>query len=738
MTLFLPGLLVLLLGFLVGCDPRSPGTADAARRGVEPTPATISYAGSERCAACHADQHEAWLRSHHRRAMETPGPESVVADFDDAKFVHGETTTEFRSEREGYAVYTDGEDGEIGRFPVTYTFGIEPLQQYLLPLPGGRLQALSIAWDSRPQAAGGQRWFHLHPEERGDHTDVLHWTQGSQNWNYMCADCHSTNVRKGYDGKLDEYDTSFSEVTVGCEACHGPASAHVEWALTGNGQANLPGLKGQAAEINACAPCHSRRSQIAESFRPDRTYLDHYVPALLDEGLYHSDGQILDEVFVYGSFLQSRMHTQGVSCSNCHDPHSAGLRVTGNAVCTQCHSQAGQADFPTLTRARYDDVSHHFHPDAGPGSQCVDCHMPARTYMQVDDRRDHSFRIPRPDLTVELGVPNACNGCHEDRPPQWARDFLAERFGEPEAEHYGAVLDAARRADPGAERALAALAEDQSRPAIIRATALSLMTGYDRGASSFALGSALRDPSPLVRLGALRGAERWPPERRWRSAAHLLDDDHLAVRLEATRVLAAAAASLPATSVERLQRGVAEYASAQALHADRAEAHTNMAGVYLNLGEPGRAEAALTRAIEINPQWVPALINLADLYRATGRDPQAGAFLDRALKVAPDSAEVLLAKALWLVRQQSQGEALELLARGAAIEPTNPRIAYVYAAGLHSDGRTSEGLEALDTALSANPGNRQLLQAAAAMARDVGQEARALDYVERLKATDDL
>ncbi len=735
MTPFRTGLLALFLGMLLGCDARSPATADRpAQVSVAPAP---TYAGSERCGNCHMDQHQAWQRSHHRKAMEEPGPNSIIGDFDGATFTHGGTTTEFRSESEGYAVYTDGEDGEVARFPVAYTFGVEPLQQYLLPLSGGRMQALSVAWDSRPREAGGQRWFHLYPETPVDHTDVLHWTQGSQNWNYMCADCHSTNVRKRYDETLDEYDTSFSEVTVGCEACHGPGSAHIDWALTGEGQASLPSLAGQTAEINACAPCHSRRSQIAEGFRPDRAYLDHYVPALLDEGLYHSDGQILDEVYVYGSFVQSRMHAQGVTCSNCHDPHSAELRATGNNVCTQCHSEAGRADFPTLPRAGYDATAHHFHPDGGPGSQCVDCHMPSRTYMQVDDRRDHSFRVPRPDLTVELGVPNACTGCHEDRPASWARDVLAKRFGAPE-EHFGRVLHAARRADPAAERALSALAEDTSRPAIVRATALSLMTTYERGASSFALSGSLRDPSPLVRLGALRGAERWPPDRRWRSAAHLLEDDYLAVRLEATRVLAPAAASLPPASRERLNRGVSEYAAAQALHADRAEAHTNLAGVYLNLGEPSLAERALSRATDINPQWVPALINLADLYRATGRDAAAGGLLDRALEVAPESADVLLAKALWLVRQQSQEEALTLLAGAAAIEPANVRIAYVYAAGLHSNGQTQKALDVLDNTLAIRPGNRQLLEAAAAMARENGQDARALGYLKQLNDADGL
>ena len=717
---------------LAGCEPAP--TPESADRPATATPvAEADYIGSASCAACHQTQHQAWMSSHHQKAMLEPSTGSVVGDFADAGFTYGGVASRFLSNESGYFVNTDGPDGELGDFEVAYTFGIEPLQQYLLSLPGGRLQALGIAWDSRSKTDGGQRWFHLHPDEQVDHRDVLHWTRDSQNWNYMCADCHSTNIRKNYDKQTNTYDTSFSEITVGCEACHGPASNHVGWATTGEGEKNLPSLAAQPEQINACAPCHSRRSQLAEEFRPQKPYLDHYLPALLDPGLYHSDGQILDEVYVYGSFLQSKMHERGVTCSHCHEPHSAELRIADDGLCTQCHSATGRSDFPTLPLAEYDSADHHFHAPDSAGARCVACHMPAKTYMEVDARRDHSFRIPRPDLTATLGIPNTCNGCHADQSAQWAQESIAKHFGSEPTEHYAPVLHAARRADPNVEPALAALAEDTSQPAIVRATAVSLMTAYGRGATAFALKNGLRDSSPLVRIGALRGAERWEPQRRWQEAEHLLDDPYLAVRVEAARVLSVVSGTLPPAEQSRLSKGIAEYLGTQSLHADRAEAQTNMATVFAAMGEPGRAEQALLEAMRLNPQWIPALANLADLYRATGRDVEGGPLLDRGIEAAPDSPDLLLAKALWLVRQQRTDSALPLLARATDLAPGNTRFAYVYGVALHSSGQSERAIGIFDAALVQAPGNRQLLEAAASIARETGDTAKMQGYLERLQ-----
>ena len=658
--------------------------------------------------------------------MSVPTPATVMGDFDGPALRHGEGLTEFLKADGRYVIRTEGPAGEMASFAVRYTFGVEPLQQYLLPLPDGRLQASNVAWD----AAQG-RWFHLRPGENIGHDDALHWTQPSHNWNFMCADCHSTAVSKGYDAKARRYETAFAEVSVGCEACHGPGSAHVA-APEGVARPALAWLGDQKAEINACAPCHSRRSQLAEGFAPQRGYYDHYSPALLDAGLYHADGQILDEVFVYGSFLQSRMHEAGVTCGHCHEPHSAKLRTEGNALCTGCHNEAGHSDFPSVPQGRYDSVRHHLHEPGSPGAQCVNCHMPARTYMVVDDRRDHGFQVPRPDLSAVTNAPDACTGCHQGQGPAWAQAVLEEAFGLPARDRFGTAFAAARAGISEAEQPLVAIAGDDEQPAIVRATALSLMAGYDRATSGLALAAGLHDAHPMVRIGALRGAARWPAQRRWREARHLLSDARLAVRTEAVPLLAPLLDGLAEGERAKLEVGIAEYFDVQALNADRAEAQTNIGNLHLAMGASAEAEAAFTEALKLNAQWVPALLNLADLYRATGRDREGGELLLRALRTVPDSPQAALARGLWLVRQGRDGEALALFADAVRLAPNVAQYAYVYAVALHSAKQSERALEVADQALSRWPDDQRLLRAAFGIARDLQLEERMAAYRMRL------
>ena len=702
--------------------------------------AVAVYVGSERCGDCHDAELEAWLGSHHQRAMLGANDLSVSADFDDTAYSRGGARTSFSRSGGRFTVHTDGTQGVTEAFGVRYTFGVEPLQQYLLELPGGRLQAFGVAWDT-----GAQRWLHLQPEDGIHHDDPLHWTSREYNWNTMCADCHSTGVRKGYDAQAKAYATEFAEISVGCEACHGPGSEHVAWASAHTGEhgaedgwrkpptgRGIMGLESQVEQLNSCAPCHSRRTQLADGFTPDQPLLDYYLPALLEPGLYEADGQILDEVYVYGSFLQSRMHDRGVTCTDCHEAHAADLAAQGNQLCTRCHNQAGHPDFPTLPPAAYDTPGHHLHAADSAGSQCVSCHMPERTYMLVDDRRDHGLRIPRPDLTVTAGVPNACNGCHDDRTSEWARDVLAEHFGAPQDAHFATVIAAARRGQPAAAAQLASLGGDAGQAAIVRATALALMAGYDDAATALALERGLRDPAALVRVGALRGAARFPADTLWRRTNHLLDDGYLAVRTEAARLLAGAFAGLPDSERARLQKALDEYLAAQRFNADWPQAQSNMAAAFIATGEVKSAEAALETALELAGDWVPALVNLADLYRATGRDGAGGELLARALAVAPGSAQVKLARALWLIRQDRDTEALPLLAAAAESAPDDSYYAYVYAIALHSRGDSAQALTVLDEALRRRPGDRQLLSAGASIAREMRNDSKARRYGEQL------
>ncbi len=677
---------------------------------------------------CHAAEYALWQSSHHFAAMQPLEAGGNLGDFGAEPIEVAGVVSSFTSDSGALSLATDDETGALRSFDVRYTFGKEPLQQYLVAFPGGRLQASALAWDSRPGGAGGARWFHLQPESSGQPDDVLHWSKTPFNWNTMCADCHSTAVIKGYDPASKTYDTRFAEVTVGCEACHGPASAHLEDPAA----TSLPVLSEQQLQINSCAPCHSRRSQLAEGFQPAKPFLDHYSPALLDAGLYHADGQILDEVYVYGSFLQSKMHTSGVACGNCHNSHSGRLILEGDAVCTQCHNETGRKEFPTLPLGQFATTEHHFHDTESEGARCVNCHMPTRIYMTVDERRDHSFRIPRPDLSAKTQTPNACSACHSDQSSEWAARAIAEHVQAPPAAHFSTVLAAARRGELSVEAQLAALAQGEALTPIVRSTLLSLSANYVRGDTSDAIRRGLRDPEPLVRIGALRGAERWPLAEQWSKASHLLKDELRAVRIEATRLLSGGYAELSVAQQKQLQPHIDEYMEVLTLNADRTEAQSSIATLELARGNVRGAEAALETALGLNPQWVPALVNLADLYRDTNRDALGGELLDRALAAVPGSPDVVLAKGFWLVRQKRRDDALKAFESAWSFAPDVPRYAYTYAIALNSLGKPEKALEVIDAQLKVNPEARSLLEAGAGIARDVGLSKKAAAYQQRL------
>ncbi len=424
----------------------SPGTSTA----------RATFVDEGGCVTCHTAEHQAWAGSHHDLAMQEAGVSTVAGDFSGSTFTQHGVKSRFFQRDGSFWVNTEGPDGKLADFHVKDTFGVDPLQQYLLELPGGRLQALTTAWDVERK-----RWFDLYPHERIDAHDELHWTKPSQNWNYMCAECHSTDLHKNYDAATRTYKTTFARIDVGCQACHGPGSRHVEWAEHARGSSHPSATAAQmgfeldlaardaTVQIESCARCHSRRGAFWGDYRHGERLMDHHLPALLDEQLYHADGQILGEVYEYGSFLQSRMYAKGLRCSDCHDPHSLKTRAPGNALCTTCHNATGPKARDTIDTAGlkhkdYDSPAHHFHHAGASGSQCVDCHMPTRTYMVVDPRRDHSFRIPRPDLSIKIGAPNACNLCHTNKTPQWATDAVVRVVWPP-----AAAGDALRRSALG-------------------------------------------------------------------------------------------------------------------------------------------------------------------------------------------------------------------------------------------------------------------------------------------------
>ena len=716
-------------------------------------PVSAGYVGGQTCAGCHASEAKAWKPSHHGLAMQVADANTVLGNFKDATFTYAGVTTKFFQRDGKFVVRTDGPDGTLHDYEVGYTFGVTPLQQYLIAFPDGRLQALSIAWDTRPKEQGGQRWFHLYPGERVTHRDELHWTGLQQNWNHMCADCHVTHLQKNHDAATAQYKTTWSDINVSCEACHGPGSRHVEWAQaiwpgTGggtkgltvrldarrgvhwkidpaSGNATRSAPKQGDAEIEVCAQCHARRGQFAHGYTPGKPLLDHYLPALLTPPLYHADGQQRDEVYNWGSFVQSKMYARGVTCGDCHEPHSGKLRADGNAVCAQCH-----------LAEKYDAASHHRHSIGTPGSRCAACHMPTTTYMVVDPRHDHSFRVPRPDLSTPLGTPNACNQCHSGKDAKWAKRAFENWWGAkaPSKPHYGEVLHAARQSRSQAAL-LVELSRDKTLPAIVRATALELLAQYPSPETVQAGIDSIDDADPLVRRAALRCFEFLPPAQRYKAGKSLLTDSVRSVRSEAGRSLAPAArTNLPVEERKRLDRAVAEYLNAQRFNDDRPESYVNMGLLYLELGEPTKAESLYRAALARYPRFAPVYVNLADLYRQQHDEPRAEQTLRAGQASVTDAADLRHALGLLLVRTQRYDEALTELGRATRERPESARYAYVYGVALHSTGKVNDALRTLEAAQRRHPTDRAILEALIGMYRDAGNADKARVYTGKLQA----
>jgi len=727
---------------------------------VTPAPAVAAaamYAGSAQCASCHAKEHAAWQGSDHDLAMQLADEKSVLGNFANAKFSYAGTTSTF-SRRDGkFFVNTDGPDGKLADYEIKYAFGVHPLQQYLIEFPGGRMQALSIAWDSRPKAQGGQRWFHLYPGQNIKAGDPLHWTGVQQNWNFQCAECHSTNLRKNFDAKAGAFNTTWSEINVSCEACHGPGSNHVAWAgrqgdwqafaagkglvavlderkgvawtpvaETGNAKRSTP--RTTAREIETCARCHARASRFSDDYVHGKPPQDTHRLALLDDNLYWNDGQMRDEVYNWGSFAQSRMHAQGVTCSDCHEPHSVKLRTPGNGVCAQCHIPA-----------KFDTAQHTHHAEGTPGAACAACHMPTTTYMVVDPRHDHSMRIPRPDVAAKLGAPNACNNCHARQTAQWAADAIGKWTGKAPSsyQNFAAALRAGSVAAPGARGALLGLIEDKAQPALVRASAIARLGRMLTPVTIDATARELNDSDALVRLAAVEALANAEPATRQRYLSRMLGDPVRAVRTEAARALAGPAEPL-LSEAERapFTRTLAEYVAVQTYNADRPEGRMNLGNLYVQRGDAGGAIAEYRKAAALDPTFVPAYANLADLYRARGADSEAEAVLREGLVRNPRAAVLHHALGLALVRQKQASDGMKALRTATQLAPESARFAYVYAVALNDAGQTRETLQVLAAALKRDPYDRDILSGLAYFTARAGNRELALGYVRQLRELD--
>lgn len=697
---------------------------ELAPKALESATGGASYVGSQACADCHQQQYQDWQGSHHERAMDHATDKSVRGDFNNAKARFKDQPARFFKKGDEFWANLVGEDGTAKDYQIKFTFGYEPLQQYMVAFDDGRVQLIPYAWDTRPKAEGGQRWFYLSPDHSEPHQEFF-WTNPGQNWNYMCADCHSTNVKKNFDLKTNSYNTTYDEITVGCEACHGPASAHMDlvakpgdkhnrqqkpkqgagpmgvdrtgftrvltkavdqWLLKENAATASPKDINHTDQTLVCAQCHSRHVQISDDDYVSSAQLgNRYMLTLIDGGHYYPDGQVFDEDYVYGSFLQSKMSEKGVVCSNCHNPHSAKLTIPKETVCLQCHQAS-----------TYAQESHHHHPADSDGAQCVNCHMPETTYMQVDPRRDHRWHIPNSKNSLKHGTPDACLSCHTDKDSHWS-DGVTQSW-KPAAKAQGGVDDKSNFAPvfaaadlgyqgtgyQGIAQALSHIAQDHTQRDIIRASALERMVNHVDTNSLIATARGAKDDSEYIRLGAVRGAANLPAAERWRIVSPLLTDPVLVIRTEATAVLLPLWQELTGAQRRMMNPAIDEYLEVQAFNADRGSAHTNIGNVYMHKGQLAKAQGAYQQAIRIEPIFDQSYLYLADSYRQQGNELEAAKVLNAGQKANPDSGQFPYQLGMGKIRQKDYSAAANYFKQAAAIDDQNPQFFYVLGLTLES------------------------------------------------------
>jgi tetratricopeptide (TPR) repeat protein len=739
--------------------PRSPvGPASIPLLVGDEKTVFAQYAGSPSCRECHEEAFEAWENSNHALA-ERPLSERDRSAFQPERFFKHGTQSSTASWTNGEAsVISLGLSGQPEAHAIMRVIGNDPLRQFLVPFPGGRFQTLEASYDPN-----SNDWFNVYGQEDRKPGEWGHWTGRGMNWNFMCASCHNTHLRRNYDPTSDSYHTTMAEMGVGCEACHGPLKAHGEWQKQyGKSSQKDPTVHklSRAQMLDDCGSCHARRNDLAGDWKPGEPFTDAFDLTLVDYSQrFYADGQIRDEDYEYGPFLGSRMHVRGVTCLDCHNPHSGKTVLPGNWLCLRCHN-GSDTNAPVIN-----PVTHSFHKVYGydtngvlvssdlmgynpkqiaeTGGECVNCHMPQTAYMQRHWRHDHGFTIPDPLLTKQFDIPNACNRCHKDHNTDWALEYCRKWYGakmnrpsRPRAQG----IARAWQGDPAARDGLLDLLQKEESP-YWRAALISLLSPWAtqpeittvllrslehtnalvRGAAGRALEPALTaagvsealrlrlaDPSRHVRVAAawaLR-ASLDPGSEAGHDLQLMMDAsaDQPGGQLRAGEYLASR--NQPEAALTHCQRAVAwdPYSPA---------CRQQLAVLLSALHRPQEAVETLREGCRLNPDDADSHYHLGLAWNEAGDLQQAEAALERAVQLNPQHARA------WYNLGLAQNElghpelAIPSLLRAESADQRDERIPYARATILARLGQTPAAVIAARRALEIQPSYgeaRQLLQ----------------------------
>jgi Tfp pilus assembly protein PilF len=662
--------------------------------------------------------------------MLPPNDSTVKGDFNNVSFTADGVSSRFFKKGSRFFINTEGDDGKNHDFEVKYIFGYKPLQQYLVQFPGGRMQVPRLSWD-----VNKKKWFNQYAGQKIPSHDWLHWTGNAQNWNTMCASCHSTNLKKNYDIKTDVYKTSYSIINVSCESCHGGGKAHVDFI---NGDDYKSGKKvagsylklakksSQKEELNTCAPCHARASELNGSHIDSKEIMDNYIPQIPDTENYHADGQVDDEDYIYTSFLQSRMFHKGVSCSTCHNPHSAKLKRIGNQTCTLCH-------IPT----KYDVPTHTFHKTGTAAAECKNCHMPGKLYMGNDLRHDHSFRVPRPDLSVKYRTPNACSNCHKDKSEKVLADAVIKWYGPNRKYHFAEDLIPGSQLNAESEKHLIKLIDNKFVPKIIKATATFYLGSIPTQTSLNTILARLASKEAQIRYRALRSLASFPGDS-WRDAVGpILTDEVRAVRIAAADLyITLPAGQVPAQFAKAFSSAQTELLQSLRYQTDFSAGNVMLADYYLKLQDYSNAEKFYLRGLKKDSNMNYALLNLSAAYNSQGKNTQALQALELALKNDSKNERVYYNMALLYNEMNDIPAAEKAFAKAVELKSTNSRVYYNYGLLLNQNKKFVAAEVVLLKGITINPSDSELYYPLTFVYIQSNNKAKAMQAVMKLKQLD--
>ena len=717
-------LIVLLLFLGIGTlmvQQCTPGSKE-----LNPSAAVNKYVGDQACKSCHASQYNDWLSSDHFKAMQPANDSTVEGDFNNKSYTADGITSRFFKKDDKYFINTQGDDNKYHDYEVKYTFGYNPLQQYLIAFPGGRLQAARQDWDTKKK-----KWFHQYAGQKIPAHDWLHWTGNAQNWNTMCAICHSTNLQKNYNFEKDTYHTTYSVMTVSCESCHGAGLKHIDYIKSSaykngekvkNSYLQMVKNSSQLTQINTCAPCHSRRSEISADKLVSSELMDDYIPQLPTKEFFYADGQANDEDYTYASFLQSKMYNRGVMCSNCHNPHSGKILFAGNQLCMQCHAK------------KYDDFSHTFHQAGTIASECKSCHMPGKVYMGNDLRYDHTFRVPRPDLSVKYGTPNACNNCHSDKTATWTANAITKWYGQNRAYHFAEDLIPASKENANSEGHIMHLLNDTATPAIIKATALYYLKDINTNNSAQTLIKELQDKNAQIRYQALRSLANFPVEVWLNVTGPALSDKVRAVRIAAADLyITIPPGQVPSAYYSAFSSAKNELEKYTLYQTDFATGDALAGDYYLKLNDYYNAEKFYLLGLKKDTAMNYARLNLSVLYNIKGENNKALKVLQDALLTDSKNDRIYFNMALLYNEMKNPVKAQECLAKAVALKTQNPRVYYNYGLLLEKDNKINEAVTMFAKGLGLSPLDADLNYALCLLYVQSNQINKAKQYALVLK-----